>query len=282
MPLGRLGAEPLLAAGDEMSGEGDLGHQHQRLLAFGERCGDRLEIDLGLAGAGDAVEERHAEAVAHIGEKLACRRCLLRREPRPRGGEVELRRRPGGKLFGDERAGIDQAVDHAGADAGGLGERRLHPGHAVCRNLEHAGAGRRHARGGVAFEEPHAVMRRRWREGAACAHHHAQHHAWRGQRVSRHPIGKVERDARQRRHVVDDLDDLAQLLGVELRGLFALGARPDHAEIVHRGEGHDHELAWRHLHPLRHGVVVRRRKGERQKHGDGDWLRFCQRRARIG
>ena len=177
MPFGGLGAEALLAAGDEMAGEGDLGHQHQRLLALGERCGDRLEIDLGLAGAGDAVEQRHGEAVVHIGEKLACRFCLLRREPRPRRGEVELWRRPGGKLFGDQRAGIDQAVDHAGADAGGFGERRLRPGHAVARNLEHAGAGRRHARWGAAFEEPHAIARRRRREGAACAHHHAQHHA---------------------------------------------------------------------------------------------------------
>jgi hypothetical protein len=49
MPLGRLGAEPLLAAGDEMSGERDLGHQHQRLLALRQHGSDRLEIDLGLA-----------------------------------------------------------------------------------------------------------------------------------------------------------------------------------------------------------------------------------------
>ena len=213
MPLRRLGAKPLLAAGDEMTGERDFRHQHQRLFAFGERRGDRLEIDLGLARAGDAVEQGHAEAVAHIGEHLACGRCLLRREPRPRRGEVELRRRPGGKLLGDEGAGVDQPVDHARADAGGLGERRLHPGHPVRRHLQHAGAGRRHARRCSAIEA-HAVMQCGRREGTAGAHHHAQHHAWRSQRVSRHPIGEVERHARQRRHVVDDLDDLPQLLGV--------------------------------------------------------------------
>ena len=277
MPFGWLGAEALLAAGDEMAGERDLGHEHQRLLALRERCGDRLEIDFGLAGAGDAVEQSHGEAVLHIGEELGCRVRLLRREPRPRRREVELWRRPGGKLLGDQRAGIDQPVDHAGADAGGFGERRLRPGHAVARDLQHAGAGRRHARWGAAFEEPHAIARRRRREGAARAHHHAQHHARRAQRVSRHPIGEVERDARQRRHVVDHLDDLAQLLGIELRRLGALVARPHHAEIVHRRERRHDELTLAHRHALRHGIVVRRRQRERQQYGDSNWFRFRQR-----
>ena len=83
MPFGRLGAEALLAAGDELAGEGNLGHQHERLLALRERRGDGLEIDLGLARAGDAVEQRHGEAVARVGEKLACGVRLLRREPAP-------------------------------------------------------------------------------------------------------------------------------------------------------------------------------------------------------
>ena len=282
MPFGGLGAEALLAAGDEMAGQRDFGHEHERLLALRQCGGDRLEIDFGLAGAGDAVEQRHGEAVIHIGEELACRVRLLRRKPRPRRREVELRRRPGGKLLGDQRAGIDQAVDHAGADAGGFGERRLRPSHAVARNLQHAGAGRRHARWGASFEEPHAVARRRRREGAARAHHHAQHHARRAQRVSRHPIGEVERHARQRRHIVDHLDDLAQLLGIERRRLGALVARPDHAEIVHRRERRHDELTGRHGHALRHGIVVWRRQRERQQHWDSRWFRFRQSRARIG
>ena len=70
MPFGGLGAEALLAAGDEMAGERDLGHEHERLLALRERRGDRLEINFGLARAGDAVEQRHGEAVVHIGEQL--------------------------------------------------------------------------------------------------------------------------------------------------------------------------------------------------------------------
>ena len=57
MPLGRAGAETLLAAGNELIGERDLGHQHQHLLAACQRGGDGLEIDFGLARAGDAVEQ---------------------------------------------------------------------------------------------------------------------------------------------------------------------------------------------------------------------------------
>ena len=282
MPFGWLGAEALLAAGDEMTGERDLGHEHKRLLALRQGGGDRLEIDLGLAGAGDAVEQRHGEAVLHIGEELGCGLCLLRREPRAGGGEVEMWWRPGGKLLGDQRAGIDQPVDHAGADAGGFGERGFRPNHAVARNLEHAGACRSHARWGASFEQAHAIAGRRRREGAARAHHHAQHHARRAQRVSRNPIGEVERHARQRRHIVDYLDDLAQLLGIERRRLGALVARPDHAEIVHRRERRHDELTGRHGHALRHGIVVWRRQRERQQHWDSRWFRFRQSRARIG
>ena len=34
MPFGWLGAKALLATGDEVAGEGDLRHEHERLLAL--------------------------------------------------------------------------------------------------------------------------------------------------------------------------------------------------------------------------------------------------------
>ena len=71
-------------------------------------------------------------------------------------------------------------------------------------------------RSGGAPIEADAVARRGRNEGAARAHHHAQHHAGRGERVIGDPVGEVEPDARQRRHVVDHFDDGAELLALDL------------------------------------------------------------------
>ena len=57
MPGDRLAAEAGGEALQERLGERDLGEQDERLAALAERLGDRLEIDLGLARAGDAVEQ---------------------------------------------------------------------------------------------------------------------------------------------------------------------------------------------------------------------------------
>ncbi len=61
MPFGRPCAEALGEAVEKAVGERDLRQQDQRLLAAAQGFGDRLEIDLGLARAGDAVEQMHRE-----------------------------------------------------------------------------------------------------------------------------------------------------------------------------------------------------------------------------
>ena len=60
----------------ELGGERDLRHQHQRLTAPGQHGVDRAQIDLGLAAAGDAVQQEGVEAV-NAGYRLDRR--LLRR-----------------------------------------------------------------------------------------------------------------------------------------------------------------------------------------------------------
>ena len=185
----------------------------------------------------------------------------------PRARQVHRHGVPVGQGLGGERAGIDQAIDHAWTDAGCLGQARLDPDQPVLGRVEHAGARRSHALR-LSTRQPHAVTRRRRIEGAAGAHHHAQHHAGRGQRVACHPVGEVERDARQRRHVVDQLDDLAQFLAVDLWRRLALRARPHRGEIIDRPERHDHELPRLDRHALGHEIVVRRRQRERQQHRD--------------
>src|SRR5262249_16992879 len=127
MPLGRTCAEALLAAGNELPGQRNLGYQHQRLLTASKRSGDRLEIDFGLARAGDAVEQAYREAAAGIGEERARGLGLLWRELRALTRNIERQGVPVGQRLGHERAGFDEPVDHAGAPAGGLGEARLDP-----------------------------------------------------------------------------------------------------------------------------------------------------------
>ena len=63
MPGDRLAAEAGGEAGQEGLGQRDFGEQDQRLLALPDRLGDRLEIDLGLARSGDAVEQDRVEAL---------------------------------------------------------------------------------------------------------------------------------------------------------------------------------------------------------------------------
>ncbi len=145
VPFGGAGAETLLAAGDELAGERDLGHQHEHLTPPRQRGCDRLEIDFGLAGAGDAVEQRHGEAAARIGEERACGIFLLCRKLCALQRQIERQRMPVGQRLGDERAGIDQPVDHSGAHAGSLGKARLDPDEAVLRRFDHARPGRGHA-----------------------------------------------------------------------------------------------------------------------------------------
>src|SRR5262249_32110388 len=136
MPFGWLGAEALLAAGDEVARPRGLGPQHQFPPALREGCDDCPAKNLGLARTSDAVEQRHAEAAAGVGQQLRGGVRLLWRETSPFGGKVELRRSPGGKLLSDQRAGIDQTVDYAWTHAGRLGQRGFHPGQAVRGELE--------------------------------------------------------------------------------------------------------------------------------------------------
>ena len=280
MPLGRARAETLLAAVDELTGECDLGHEHEHLPAARERRRDRLEIDFGLARAGDPVEQRHGEAAAGIGEQRAGGRSLLSGELRALTRQIERQRVPVGQRLGDQRAGIDQPVDHPWAHAGRLGEARFHPDQTVLRRFDHAGPRRGHALGRRA-DEPYPIAGRGRGEGATRAHHHAQHHAGGGQGVVRDPIGEVERDARQRGHVLDHFDDGAELLAVDLGWGRPLRAPPYRAEIINGTERCYHEPAGLGPRAFGQQVVVRRWQCERQQ--DGNRRRRAGRRStRLG
>lgn len=57
-------AEAIAKSADRLRRQGDLGHQHEGLLTAFERGACECEINLGLAAAGDAVEQEGCKATA--------------------------------------------------------------------------------------------------------------------------------------------------------------------------------------------------------------------------
>ena len=62
MPFRRTHAEARREAVEELPGERDLRHQNETLALVAHGLRHRLEIDLGLAGASDAVDQCHRKA----------------------------------------------------------------------------------------------------------------------------------------------------------------------------------------------------------------------------
>ena len=160
MPFQRAHAKALREAVEELAGQRDLRHQDQRLLAAADGLRNRLEIDLGLARAGDAVEQRDMKAAAG-GERAQHidRAALLARELRLRIGRIGRRRRGRRRhRLHHQRALIDEAVDHAGGDAGLARRLGLSVQQAIRQHLDQAAARRRHALRQLA-DQPHAGAR---------------------------------------------------------------------------------------------------------------------------
>ena len=57
MPDGGRDAEAVFEAFQPLGGQRDFGQQDQRLAVLAQALGDGFQIDLGLAGAGDAVQQ---------------------------------------------------------------------------------------------------------------------------------------------------------------------------------------------------------------------------------
>ena len=122
MPLRRGGAKAFVKPLQPLRAERDLRQQHQDLPAGGERGGDRGEIGLGLARAGDAVEHGDAEpAGLDPGRQAGAPHHLVGRQGSDRGappiGPCPRRRLAYDKALLEQPAG-DQVADHRGAAAG--------------------------------------------------------------------------------------------------------------------------------------------------------------------
>ncbi len=265
MPLGRPRAEARCEALDEALGQRDLGDEDQRLPATTERLGDRLEIDLGLARPGDAVDQRHRGAAG--GDRLPqCRgaggllgiedRCGMVRVGNPR------HRRPR-HFDGRQRARLEQPRDDAGADPRRGGEGRLRPRLAVRHDLKHAASRRRHARGRRP-REVDAGDRRLGLERAGRAKHHPEHHAAAGHGVVRHPVDEGADLLRQRRRLVLFLYAPQAVMADLGVGRIV----PHDADDVARAQRHPDDVARRDAHARRHRVAVGRGDGDGDEDGD--------------
>ena len=150
MPFGGLGAEAVVEAFEEGLRQRDFRQQDEHLLAGIERRRDRLEIDLGLARAGDAVEQRHAEAAGGGGWRAAHR--PLRAVRRSGSGCAKLGSGAattgrGGIITGSNTPCSRKSVDDGQRNAGRMGEAGARPRQPVGGELQHARARRRHAIG---------------------------------------------------------------------------------------------------------------------------------------
>ena len=196
VPLRGQCAKALAEALEPLRPKGDLGQQHQHLPPGGERRGERGEIGLGLAGAGDAVEHGHPETAGCDGRRPAAARRPTGRarvgDPHSRqsGGEGRaVRPVRGAPRRGRWRPGARTTPGPHPATRASSAAASRRP---VAQRLEHSlprlGQMFCRRRAGIA---PRAQPEREHRAGAAAAprraccdaHRHAQHRAGRRHRV---------------------------------------------------------------------------------------------------
>lgn len=89
MPFGRLRPEALLETLEKACCQGNFRQQDQHLPSLPQGLGYRLEIDLGLAGSGNPVDQRYRERrLPDLVDHLDCR--LLLRPLQPGRHEIRI------------------------------------------------------------------------------------------------------------------------------------------------------------------------------------------------
>ncbi len=252
MPFRRPHAEAAHETVERLDAERDLRQQHQRLPSRLERRRDRLKIDFGLAGSGDAVEERHRELRApDRADQRVGGLGLLGREQRAAVAPIrQLRVGPRGDRHLLEPAQPFQAGYHARAAA--TESRKLLGGHRwrVARGFQQTLARRRERarvasleRGAAAGTDRPGEHRPRRRQRIGDAHRHAQHGTERGQGILRNPFDEAAQLPEKGRRV-ELLDD-----PLELRiGDVAKLRIPDHADDLARPQRDHDEIPGRQRH----------------------------------
>ncbi len=268
--------EALREAVQPLSGQGDLGQQHQHLAAGRQPVGDRLEIDFRLARTGYPVEQAGGEAgfkaVAQGSRGLG----LAGAQGRSRPGRIGHRDR-GFRRQGDglQRACRDQAADHAAADSRKLRQFRRGSRRRVDQRVDYPAARRRHAFGRRTAEAVAGPRQRRFQRRGH-AHCHAQHAAAVGAAIVGDPVEKAPGHRAHGGHRKPAGHGL-QAVVRQRRGRIGGALAPDHAAHQAPAQRHLDEIARRRGALGIEGIVVV--AAERQRQPDMDPPRAHGRRS---
>ena len=140
VPDGGRGVKPPGATVQPLRAQGNFRQQHQRLPPLRHARGDGLQINLGLAGAGHAVQQRDAEPSADRGPQRCGGDGLFRAQRRAGAGHVGHFWPGAGQGHPLDQSGLHHGPHDGWADGGSEGERREGEDLAGCQRLQHAGA----------------------------------------------------------------------------------------------------------------------------------------------
>jgi len=262
MPLGGLAGKAGFNAGDESSGERNFGKQQEYLPAGGESRRHGFEINLGLAGTGDAIKEHDPGAAgSDDSAKLLGSELLLLGQREATGVQVgQLESFMRGKRHDFQGPFLGHGFYHRGANAGGLGQFRQAHGKAFSGHIKHALALGRHAAdcaaGGAVGNLPLCFLK-----GAGAAQHHAQHIALRLDVIVGQPIHKFAVDSGHGRHV-ETGDNIAELGAFRRLGFQS----PDDADEAAGAKRHGDIATFLQHHSGGNPVGIGALQGQRQEH----------------
>ena len=258
------------------------GKQDQHLLALLQRLGDRLEIDLRLAGAGDTVDQRHRKS-ACVGRFRADPAPPASAVPSSRGlGKIRIRQR------NDRRRRQEHRLENAlcispsmtlDETPAACARPTARPGKPVGGSVEHPRAGRRHPLRSPPTK-PQPLDHRFRLEGGRRPQRHARDKPGRRKRIGRHPVDEIAHLLVERR-AVEDMRDRPKLLRIDAAVVTAV---PDDADHLTRPERHLDDRAGLDRHAFRHriGIGLRRRHRHQNRHGADHGRGFEKRAKEIG
>ena len=241
VPLRRPRPEARLHPVEELHRERDLRQEHQRLPPPRQRLGHRLEIDLGLARPGHALEQRRGIPPRRHRGPQPRRRLRLRGRKRPRRRARVERRigRVARRVLAHQHPLRLQPLHHRRRDPGAL--RQLQRREAEVAELGEGGQHPRPRLGHPLRLAPGAAQDRPRRRRPAQARRprgQPQHHRQRRHGIVGRPREELAHRRRQRRHV-EHPRHVAQPARIEV----AAARAPDQPEHPPRPQRHLDEVA---------------------------------------
>ena len=261
MPFQRRRAEAVGEPRQPLRRQSDFGQQHQNLTAHRQGPGDGLEIDLGLARSGDAVQQVNRKTVAdRIVQGFGGLGLIL---GQARAGTPPVGPGHGGRhrRAGFQGPGVDQPLDHRRRDARGPGQIRQR--HRRQGGLQHLAARRRDFQifGSLRDEGEGRPARTRAFQAGGHGGRQLQHQTLGRHRIGGNPGNQLAQGFGQSRNV-----ETARQHAQFFRRHPARPLAPDHADDLTPAQRHLDEIAEPQHRALRHEIVERTIQGERQQH----------------